>query len=304
MTRTASAPGKLVLAGEYAVLEGAPAMVIAVNRRAVASLPAPGVLSAEARPLLESVCAVLGCPLPGNVALDTDSFRATAGPGSGVKLGLGSSAALTTALCRLLLPDETPAAQLLDRAIAAHRRFQGGAGSGVDIAASVTGGVIRFRMDDGVPDRLPWPGALHYSVWWSGVPSSTRQLLARLARSGPSSTRDDLARAARRVADCWCGDLHEELLPGMDAYITALGAFDLEHQLGVFAAGHGELTAAARSVGVLYKPCGAGGGDAGIALTDDEAALSAFAVLAVRQGFTRLDLSIDERGSVSEGSTP
>src|ERR1043166_3119640 len=32
----ASAPGKLIVAGEYAVLDGAPAIVVAVDRRAVA----------------------------------------------------------------------------------------------------------------------------------------------------------------------------------------------------------------------------------------------------------------------------
>lgn len=38
MRLTASAPGKLVLLGEYAVLDGAPALVLAVNRRARAAL--------------------------------------------------------------------------------------------------------------------------------------------------------------------------------------------------------------------------------------------------------------------------
>ena len=38
----ASAPGKLVALGEYAVLEGAPALVLAVERRAVATLERSG----------------------------------------------------------------------------------------------------------------------------------------------------------------------------------------------------------------------------------------------------------------------
>ena len=33
----ASAPGKLIVTGEYAVLEGAPALVVAMNRRAIAT---------------------------------------------------------------------------------------------------------------------------------------------------------------------------------------------------------------------------------------------------------------------------
>ena len=38
----ATAPGKLVLAGEYAVLEGAPALAVAVDARASAAIRAEG----------------------------------------------------------------------------------------------------------------------------------------------------------------------------------------------------------------------------------------------------------------------
>jgi len=37
VTMIATAPGKLILTGEYAVLDGAPALVIAVDRRVVAT---------------------------------------------------------------------------------------------------------------------------------------------------------------------------------------------------------------------------------------------------------------------------
>ncbi|MFU8876606.1 MAG: hypothetical protein ACNA7E_00585, partial [Wenzhouxiangellaceae bacterium] len=43
----ASAPGKLIVIGEYAVLEGAPALVLGLNRRVrVTALPGQGRLSA------------------------------------------------------------------------------------------------------------------------------------------------------------------------------------------------------------------------------------------------------------------
>jgi phosphomevalonate kinase len=302
VTATASAPGKLLLAGEYAVLDGAPAIVMAVDRRAVVTRVAsesPGVVPGS---LLQSVCVAVGCPCPGEVAMDTRSFRAANPAGAVSKIGLGSSAALCAALCRLLLPAEASRERLLRSAIDAHRRFQNGAGSGVDVAASVVGGIVRFRMDGASPERLSWPQGLGYSTWWSGVPASTPQKLARLSRAAHSPARRQLADAASRVAESWSADLSTGLLPALDSYIAALERFDREYGLGVFDAGHRELRAVARSLDVLYKPCGAGGGDAGIAFAVDAAALGAFAEQARRQGFTRMDLSVDSRGAAIEGT--
>ncbi|MEL6186908.1 MAG: hypothetical protein AAFU79_19970, partial [Myxococcota bacterium] len=92
-----SAPGKLVLLGDYAVLEGARALVAAVDRRAVGRVDAEG-------PRTEVVEAVLararaeGAGVDG-VRIDTAGFLE---PG-GQKLGIGSSAAVavvTAALAR------------------------------------------------------------------------------------------------------------------------------------------------------------------------------------------------------------
>ena len=136
MRIAASAPGKLVLLGEYAVLEGAPALVLAVNRRATATLrPAAGrdweiaspTLGIEARlrfggstpawmgtaaPELAWVGTVME-RAPGiarvpacRVELETDRFY-LAHRGTRHKLGLGSSAALTVALLGALVAVQT-----------------------------------------------------------------------------------------------------------------------------------------------------------------------------------------------------
>ena len=128
-----SAPGKLILFGEYAVLFGAPAAVAAIDRRAVVTLrpfdgngwevAAPGLIAQRARLEVEPDNTVrwhgekLGCDAYGLIdallrgigefgsidlvnlppleaILDTRSFFESAG-GRKSKLGLGSSAALT-----------------------------------------------------------------------------------------------------------------------------------------------------------------------------------------------------------------
>ncbi|HTE56030.1 MAG TPA: hypothetical protein VK698_34500 [Kofleriaceae bacterium] len=120
----ASAPGKILLAGEYAVLEGGPAVVMAVGRRAQAWIaggadadrpPAP-----PRSPFLLAVAAVLAGELgPDSAAaraalrvrVDTSALAAA----SGEKLGLGSSAAATVAALAACLAAERRGP--LDRAL-------------------------------------------------------------------------------------------------------------------------------------------------------------------------------------------
>ncbi|HET7358761.1 MAG TPA: hypothetical protein VFJ04_01315, partial [Rhodanobacteraceae bacterium] len=127
MRSHASAPGKLVVAGDYAVLEGAPAVVLALDRRAqvdvtpcadatfcvdAADLGVRGIHGrfdggqlhwdtdrATAGKLALVTCvlralAQSAAPDPVHVTLDTRAFFDA---GGSAKLGLGSSAALTVA---------------------------------------------------------------------------------------------------------------------------------------------------------------------------------------------------------------
>lgn len=154
-----SAPGSLMLLGEHAVLRGARAVVMAVNRRmrvilhprddgdvelcsalgshrfsldAMAPHPAFRFVLASIRRYTRRV--------PAGFLLKIDSeFPAT--------VGFGSSAAVTTATLAALrryagAPLERAA--LLEEAVEVIREVQG-VGSGADAAASVYGGVVVYR---------------------------------------------------------------------------------------------------------------------------------------------------------------
>ncbi|MDJ0938587.1 MAG: hypothetical protein QNJ00_02355 [Woeseiaceae bacterium] len=297
---TASAPGKVVLAGEYAVLDGAPAIAMAVNRRAIArytpgpfSITCEGVVEGSDRTLFDAVLSGLSLDIEaGEFTLDTRGFT---DPVSGAKLGIGSSAALSVALNLLLgrIGDKEAEAH------AAHRAFQQGAGSGIDVAVSTTGGLIEFRREGYRVSPIDWPEGLQYRLLWSGVPSSTRDKLAKLDAGGPS--RDRLADAAASVAAAWRSGEAAAVVAGTRDYVAALEAFDADYRIGIFEAGHAELVAAAPET-LAYKSCGAGGGDLGIALGTDRDALDAFVDVAREHGFASLDLRVDRHGAAISGA--
>ena len=325
----ASAPGKLVICGEYAVLDGAPGISAALDRRAAVSMAAadswsvvcPGFMQDEREfsvasdagrvrlrwpggaspvPLLDAAFeeaggfdrfaeAGIG---PYSMRLDTTDFHV-----GGDKLGLGSSAALIVALVAALVaalsaaagsPEEGTGRSVRSLALSAHRRLQRGRGSGIDVATSIAGGLIRYTADDAVAGPLDWPEGLHAAVLWSGVEARTTKKLAHLAAASPHSSRPALKEAAVRVAAAWQTGDAGAVLAALPAWSTALAAFSDAYGLDVFAAGHAELIALARQQGLVYKPCGAGGGDVGVALGTEAAAVDEFAHSAVLRGFERL----------------
>lgn len=157
-----SAPGSVLLLGEYAVLQpGGLGVAAAVEPRVRVRVgPADGLRiegtdgidrfawRAGAGGLLGAVVAAcagaLGrMPSPGLVEVDSSALT-----GDGRKLGLGSSAAVAVAVTSALLGGPGGAAPLdtvFHTALRAHRAAQGGRGSGYDVAASTYGGTGLFH---------------------------------------------------------------------------------------------------------------------------------------------------------------
>ena len=184
-----SAPGKMVILGEYAVLDGAPCLVAAVNRRATVTLRFSTRLSGVLTALMPDERRFeLWAGKPSGLAL-VDQVRDASGLShlvvdgrldtrpcfdltSGEKLGIGSSAALSCALWAALNALADPGAALdlaaLDRLRVG---LQGGGGSGVDLAASFLGGCQRFqRLGDDTPDckAVGWPAGVEFVAVFFG----------------------------------------------------------------------------------------------------------------------------------------
>jgi phosphomevalonate kinase len=318
---TASAPGKVIVAGEYAVLDGAPAICMAVNKRARVciseaeegqhTVTAPGFRSepryfstiAEATSEFPLLAAVWQQSPPMvdhylSIVLDSREFAVA----DNRKLGIGSSAAIAVTLAAALNQISGGNAEVFRTAMQAHRQFQGGIGSGVDIACSMQGGIIEYRMEGNTVTSRSWPQGIYYALLWSGRSADTREQIAKLNAAGSSASRSKLSSAAVNVASIWSGSDKSQILTKLGEYTDALRRFDSDHDLGIFGAGHSELADAAASGSVVYKPCGAGGGDLGIALATGESALEDFVEMASRWQFEKLDLTIDETGVDVKGT--
>ena len=320
----ARAPGKAVVVGEYAVLDGAPALVLAVDRRATVTIapsetgrnlvetrsPEVSVLHAEPGgdtgvPLVDLVRRELGGErVPWRATLDSTAFFA-----GERKLGLGSSAAVLTAFACAWAEWTGAAHPTRDALIALHRRFQGGSGSGLDIAASLTGGAIVFRLDAArVPHvgSVQLPNGVGFAGVFTGRSASTPDLLARYHSWRAENPRQAAARleTMERIAELGCAAAErgesEEFLRAIDQYGRELDALGQAIGADIVTAEHRALGETARRFGVIYKVSGAGGGDLGLGLAADADALAAFKAAAAEQGFPVVDLGLDRHGLVIE----
>ncbi len=319
MKISSHAPGKIVLWGEYAVLAGAPARVMAVNRRAEVSLSVvsdsghrfsslgfltPGVdlpgsnyVDTPVTALFNTICKQWGYadyPIPLALTMDTRAFFQA---GVNTKLGLGSSAALCVALYRAMSIALDREANLAE-AIRIHNTFQNSRGSGVDVAASWHGGVIQCQQaadtlyvePAGDNGKLPWRAV------FTGTSSSTPRHIHSFShwrRQADTRPLTGLCQASEQL----CKVVSMENLA---AYTHALQVLDRAAELNIFTPPHRQLATIARDLGLVYKPCGAGGGDIGVVFADhdvDPAVFDRFNTGVLNQGLYPLDLEVAQHGA-------
>lgn len=312
---TALAPGKMILLGEYAVLEGSPALVCAVDRYArvqaaynrtgehfirAASLGIEGepfVINANGKvrfnptadsllikrlgffaALYESLYPRLVKAGKGiKLALDTTDFYSQQ---LHTKFGFGSSAALTVAMTAAIdaLAGEKLFSnkEILHLALQAHHQAQGKMGSGIDVAASVYGGVLIYQKDAEQefparePQNVPLRDDIPMIVVWSGKSASTRSMVGAvnvLKAQNSSlyrSIMDDLTTLSVDGIAAYRQGSGDEFLRLVNDYYRTMDRLGKEAGADIISAEHAALFELCTAEGAAYKPSGAGGGDIGI----------------------------------------
>lgn len=327
----ARAPGKLFLLGEYAVLDGCPAVVAAVDRfievtldisdthrrtrirSGTAELEFPTAAPPEDTGMWRFVGAAFCSSLREHPALAERGFNieivSHLGAHRGVKVGLGSSAAVTVGLMAAMaaaagqrLTERARRDTLFAAALDAHRRAQRELGSGADVAASTYGGVILFQPRNGSPEISPLrlPADTQFLAAWTGEPASTTDLVNSYRRddNGRGAARATFVEASRHSVKEFVTTLAQGAL-SLSAVLqngALLEQLTADLSLPLLTPRLRRIVAIARAHGAAAKISGAGGGDCGIALTRDAAAARGIRADWQAAGLLPLDLNICDEG--------
>lgn len=345
-----SVPGKAFVAGEYSVLErGEPALVLAVDLRLRATVRplGGGQVELSRRPGGELVRGELGpagvtwsSPVPDAVRFAARAVEiaarlcaeegreprgfAAAFEGDfsreGRKLGLGGSAAaavLSVRATAAAFDRDIAPRDAMSLAAAAHWIEQGGRGSGADVAACATGGLVEARtahawadaadaLRGGARDLLAHPplearpvappAGLRFLLAWTGAAADTRALVGAVlefARARPGRWRHHLRALSGEEAALREALERNDESASLDAVrraAAAMGALGDEARVPIVTDALARACAIASSAGAAAKPSGAGGGDCAIVLAWGDAADRARAALEVA-GYPALEVT-------------
>ena len=283
MSRRFFAPGKVVVVGEYAVVDGAPAVVAAVGIGVGLRWSASDTRDVQTpygdTRFVDAALHAAAAP----TGLYT--FSDDGGPALASKPGLGGSAAATVVAvhaARTLRGEDPSPDAVYAIASDVHRAVQG-SGSGIDVAASTYGGMVRFQRG-----QTPTPvKPSRLVVVWTGASAKTGPRVERYLAWGGRAPF--VARSAE-LTDLFLVDP----LRAVEEDYTLL--VSMSEQAGV----DYRTPALDRIVELAWvfdgaaKPSGAGGGDCAIAVFAEPDSEAKFITACAGEGFTVLGAELSD----------
>jgi len=251
---------------------------------------------------------------------------------SGIKYGLGSSAAVVTAVISIILkkflPKKATDKIIFKLAAISHIKTQGN-GSGADVAASTYGGMIKYSsfqadwLKEAMKEShslsnlvaMKWPYLsiermnlpsphVELCVGWTGNPASTARLVDKiltLKRDQPNVYEQFLTKSDQAVSK-FINGLNEQdvslLYEGMTLNRKALSELGKAANANIETSLLRQLCDLAEQTPGAGKPSGAGGGDCGIAFVSSRDLAIQLKTKWEKAGIKPLELSIDPHGTI------
>ncbi|MHA6253162.1 phosphomevalonate kinase [Oceanobacillus sp. CAU 1775] len=238
------------------------------------------------------------------------SIRSELDDASGLKYGLGSSAAVVTAVVSAIIAkfkNHQLDKNLIFKLSALAHVITQGSGSGADVAASVYGGVLKYasfqaewllkkyREAQTISEviQMEWkylsihsielPSWIHFCVGWTGKPASTVKLVERILQQkddNPKAFARFLDNSEKAVEQLLTGMEQQnisQILSGIKANRQTLAEIGRQADTAIETPLLSKLCDIAESLDGAGKPSGAGGGDCGIAfMSTEEQAIALF----------------------------
>lgn len=316
--------------GEYVVLDGVPAIVAAVDRHAqcrITSHEDPqdhslvvstslhpdtwrlrgrnGEIHAPDHPVFDLIHTVQQHLAAQHIALPTRGAHLhfdSSALSEDTKLGLGSSAAIA-ALSAVALskedhwqPQDTVKLHALTHH--AHHAFQGGVGSGSDVAAACIGGILRMHKGH-APQPIDAPH-IYPLILATGVAANTADFVRSVQAQKP---KESVKQALTDMKQATLRGLHALETTHADAFLDAVKHFHrAEVQLTkasnvpVVTDEIAHIVESMETYGGAAKASGAGGGDIVIAFFADADQRAHAAAQAGHRGLRVLALNVESRG--------
>ena len=309
-----SAPGKIFLCGEYMATEGGKATLLSVNRSVEVSIERnhthdnrlytsalkkdfifrvnnkfevewigdnPNNFGA----IFEIALKILKVkPSNENFSILSDGFFQ-----KDTKIGIGSSSAIAVAITRSInkyYSLNLDAKEELYNSIELHRAFQKYKGSGLDVVTSYIGAPIiecSRRKDETYEwKQLRIPDGIHIGFIKGNDSANTREMLTRFETGKLDKVEffreisREMKESLKELSHAFDQSCRLDILKSLKRYSTLMIEMDSTFNIGVYSETDKEISILADKEGLIYKPSGAGGGDLGIIIGDNNSIISKF----------------------------
>jgi len=323
-----SAPGKIFLSGEYLALEGSLSTLLPTKQRAkiiiedskcstnvLYSLPLGKSYAFEVNDsfdiewlddhpiemgvFIEKAIILMQIkPAMKKFTIDTTDFYSQRR-----KIGIGSSSAISSALIKAInkyFHIGQTKEMIIDSALSLHHRKQNSLGSGLDvIASSLDSGLIECDIKKAKQKKwtkLVWPSDLLIKGVITNEQSDTKKMIEKYLKGHIKNKefflalKTDADLILKQLSLSWKSKDSETILALMKQYNVLMQQLDEKYHLGIYTKEHQALANLTSQSGLLYKPSGAGGGDLGLILTNNEMKLKQIIAKLKDNNFQTLDL--------------